>query len=105
MLYICRTNQLKLRKMAQGTTITNTKTGEKGFFPTEIIPELKSAAHTWREDAAGLYEVGDFLSSTFTSYCEIEKMQALMDASGQTYKADASTYVARYNRLFNIDNQ
>ena len=30
-------------------------------------------------------------------------MQMLMDTSGQIYKADAQTYAARYNRLFDID--
>ena len=88
--------------MSKGTTITR-KDGTKGFFPSEIIPLLEQAKRTYRIDANGMCEGGMVLTSTFVSYCDIDKMRDLMRASGQEYNLDAAGYANRYNRLFEID--
>ena len=88
--------------MATGITITN-KHGQSAFFPSEILPLLKAASRDYRADATGMADGGICLTSTFVSYCNLKAMQMLMDTSGQIYKADAQTYAARYNRLFDID--
>lgn len=89
--------------MAKGVTITNNNTGQKAFFPAEIVPELQKAAKLWRTDSAGMADGGMCLSSSFVSYCELGHMQALMDNTGQAYKHTAQQYAAIYNRLFEID--
>ena len=87
--------------MATGSTITYKNA--KAWVPTEILPLLNEAKKAYRRDAAGMYDGGMFLTSSFISYCEIDKMQQLMDQSGQTYKGRAENYAASYNRLFEID--
>lgn len=88
--------------MAQGTTIT-TKSGKRGFFPTEILPFLQSAKSNYRADIAGMADGGMCLTSSFASYCELDKMQTAMVQSGQTYKFSAAHYASVYNQLFEID--
>ena len=87
--------------MATGTTITYN--GNKGWFPTEILPLLIDTKNIYRIDAAGMADGGEVLTSTFVSYCDVDRMQDLMDQSGQQYKGTAVQYAAAYNRLFEID--
>lgn len=87
--------------MATGTTVTYN--GNKGWFPSEILPLLIEAKKIYRIDEAGMADGGMCLTSTFTSYCELDRMQDLMNASGQQYKGTAVQYAASYNRLFQID--
>jgi hypothetical protein len=87
--------------MAQGTTLTYN--GSKGWFPTEIIPMLKTAREAYCIDARGMADGGSCLTSTFVSYCDIEEMQSAMDETKQDYKGTAADYARRYNNLFEID--
>jgi hypothetical protein len=87
--------------MATGTTVTFN--GSKGWYPTEILPLLQQAKKTWRIDAEGMAEGGSCLTSSFTSYCDLQKMQDLMNESGQQYKGTAVQYAVSYNKLFEID--
>jgi hypothetical protein len=86
--------------MATGTTITNNSTGKKQWFPTEIIPFLQVAKKDYRADEAGMSEGGSCLTSSFTSYCQLDLMQQAMDQSGQVYKYSAAAYAGAYNALF-----
>ena len=89
--------------MATGVTLTNKRTGQKAFFPAEIVPELQRASKLWRTDAAGMADGGMTLTSSFVSYCELGHMQSLMDNTGQAYRHTAAQYASIYNRLFEID--
>jgi hypothetical protein len=91
----------KLKIMATGTPLIYKNA--KSWVPTEILPLLKEAKKAYRIDAASMADGGMCLTSSFISYCEIDKMQQLMDESGQTYKGTAENYAASYNRLFEID--
>lgn len=88
--------------MATGTTIT-TKSGKRGFFPTEILPFLQAAKSNYIADSKGMADGGMCLSSSFISYCELDKMHEAMTKSGQVYKFSVAHYAAAYNQLFSID--
>lgn len=73
------------------TKVTN-KAGDSVIIPKDILPLLREARSDYMADSQGMYEAGEQLSSTYTSYCDCEEINRILNEQGSKKTAEHYAY-------------